>query len=223
MINHLAIIIDGNRRWAKERGLKPWKGHEEGAKAVDSLLDNCFKIGIKEVTIYTLSIENLKRDKLELEFLFKLFKEWFKKIKKDDRIKKNKVKIKFIGDLSLVSEDIRELAKEIEKDTGNYNNFIVNFCFAYGGRHEIVNAFNWLIKEGRKEIKEEDITNALWLKNAPDLIIRTGREKRLSNFLPWQSTYSELLFLDKMWPDFKKEDLLSCIKEFDNRKRNYGK
>jgi undecaprenyl diphosphate synthase len=223
MIKHLGIIIDGNRRWAKEKSLKPWKGHEKGAEAVDKLLDNCLELGIKEITIYTLSTENLKRDALELEFLFKLFKSWFSRIKKDPRINENKVKIRFIGDLSLVPKDVRELAESIEKDTSGNDNYTINFLFAYGGRLELVKAVNRLIKSGKKEITEEDITDNLWLRDEPELVIRTGGCERLSNFLPWQSTYSELIFLKKMWPDFDKEDLLSCIKEFESRKRNFGK
>jgi len=222
MINHLGIIIDGNRRWAKEKGLMPWKGHEKGAEKVDKLLDWCLELKIKEITIYTLSTENLKRDKLELEFLFRLFMQWFKKIKKDTRISKNKVKIRFIGDLSLVPDNVRKLAEEIEEETSGNNNFIVNFLFAYGGRLEIINAVNKL-KDKKGYITEEDITNALWLKDEPDLIIRTGDASRLSNFLPWQSVYSELFFSKKMWPEFEKEDLIRAIEDYNNRERRFGK
>lgn len=220
-VNHIAIIIDGNRRWAKEHGLKPWQGHEEGAKKVENFIDDCISEEIKEITIYALSTENLKRDKIELEFLFKLFKEWFKKMKKDDRIEKNKIKIKFIGDLSLVPKDISDLAHEMEKDTEKNNRFTINFCFAYGGRLELLHAFNKL--KNKEKITEEDVTNSLWLKSSPDLIIRTGGDIRLSNFLPWQSVYSEWLFLKKLWPDYNKQDLLDALDNYKNRKRNFGK
>lgn len=221
-LKHLAVVIDGNRRWAKSRNLQAWKGHEAGAENVDRLLDWCKELGIKEITIYTLSTENLKRNPLELNFLFDLFVRWFKKLKKDKRIKKDRIKIRFIGDLSLVPKNIAELAKEIERDTFSYENFKINFCFAYGGRLELLQAINKL-KNKKGKITEKEITNALWLQSEPDLIIRTGEQKRLSNFLPWQSVYSELIFSEKMWPDFSKEDLISCIKEFKKRKRNFGR
>jgi len=222
MINHLAIILDGNRRYAKKKGLFAWKGHSYGAENVDNLMDWCIELGIKETTLYALSTENLKREKEEVDELFSLFRKWFKKFKKDKRVHDNKVRIKFIGDLSLVPEDIKKLALEIEQDTKNYDNFKLNFCFAYGGRLELLHALNKLKgKEGK--ITEQDITNALWLSGEPELIIRTGNVTRTSNFLPWQSVYSEWIFLEKMWPEFTKQDLLSCIKEFDARKRNFGK
>lgn len=220
-INHLALILDGNRRYAKNLNQAVWKGHEAGAENVDNLLQWCLDLKIKELTLYTLSTENLKRDKLELSYLFKLFRTWFKKIKKDKRISENKVKIKFIGDLSLVPEDIAKLAREVEKDTEKYNNLQVNFLFAYGGRLELVNTFNKL--KNKEHITEEDITQALWLKTSPDLVIRTGNVIRTSNFLPWQSVYSEWIFLNKMWPEFTKQDLINSIEEFNSRKRNFGK
>jgi tritrans,polycis-undecaprenyl-diphosphate synthase [geranylgeranyl-diphosphate specific] len=222
MINHLAIILDGNRRYAKSRGLLSWKGHSYGAENVDNLMDWCLELGIKETTLYALSTENLKRDKEEVDELFNLFRKWFKKFKKDKRVHDNKVKIRFIGDLSLVPEDIKKLALEIEQDTKGYNNFKLNFCFAYGGRLELLNAFNKL-KDKKGKINEQDITNALWLSSEPELIIRTGNVTRTSNFLPWQSVYSEWIFLEKMWPEFTKQDLLACLKEFEERKRNFGK
>jgi len=221
-LNHLALIIDGNRRWAKIRNLKPWEGHRAGAENVDKLLEWCLELNIKEVTIYTLSTENLKRDKTELGFLFKLFKEWFRKFENDKRVKENRVRIKFIGNLSLVPKGIKNLAERIEKETSKYNNFRLNFCFAYGGRLELLEAFNKL-KNKKGKINEKDITKNLWLPSEPDLIIRTGNRERTSNFLPWQSIYSEWIFLKKLWPDFTKKDLLECIKEFSLRKRNFGK
>jgi len=222
MFKHISIILDGNRRYAKARGLPAWKGHEAGAENVERLLDWCKELDIKETTLYVLSTENLKREPTELKYLFKLFKEWFKKFKKDKRIRENKIKLRFIGDLSLVPEDVSKLAHEIEQDTKDYSNYIINFCFAYGGRLELLQAFNKL-KDKKGKITEQDITNALWLKNEPDMIIRTGGVKRTSNFLPWQSVYSELIFTNKLWPEFTKQDLIACIKEFETRKRNFGK
>jgi len=221
-VNHLAIILDGNRRYARKKGLFAWKGHSYGAENVSKMLDWCKEFGIKEMTFYALSTENLKREKEEVDELFKLFKKWFVKFKKDKRVHENKVGIRFIGDLSLVPEDIRKLALEVEQDTKNYNNYIMNFCFAYGGRLELLHAFNKL-KAKKEKISEEDIKSALWLSSEPDLVIRTGNVVRTSNFLPWQTVYSEWVFLDKMWPEFTREDLLACLKEFEARKRNFGK
>jgi undecaprenyl diphosphate synthase len=221
-VNHLAIILDGNRRYAKERGMPSYKGHEYGAEKLEELIRWSKEFGLKELTFYILSTENLKRDPTELKFLFDLFRKFFKKFADSKDIHENKVKIKFIGDLSLIPEDIRELALELEDKTKNYNNYKLNFCFAYGGRLELVHAFNKL-KDKKGKITEEDITNELWLKDEPDLIIRTGNAVRTSNFLPWQSAYSEWIFLEKMWPAFAKEDLISALEEFKNRKRNFGK
>lgn len=221
-VNHLAVIIDGNRRYAKAKNLPSFKGHEHGAKTVGKLLEWCKELDIKELTLYTLSTENLKRDKKEVDYLLKLFKKYFKQLKNDKRIEENKVKIRVLGDLSLVPEDVRKICTELENNTKNYENYKLNFCFAYGGRQELINAFNKL-KNKKEEITEQDITNALWLKSEPDLIIRTGNKVRTSNFLPWQSTYSEWLFLDKFWPEFTKEDLILALRYFENIQRNFGR
>lgn len=219
---HVAVIIDGNRRFAKKQGKKPWQGHEAGSEVVEKFLDWCKELDIKETTIYCLSIENLKRDKTELDYFFKIFKKFFNKFKKDKRVRENQVKIRFIGNLDLVPKDIKEMAEEIEKETENYNNYIINFCFSYGGRQELIQAFNKL-KNKKQEITEEDIKNSLWLNSEPDIIIRTGARIRTSNFLPFQSIYSEWFFLDKLWPEFTKQDLQDCIEQFKTRKRNFGK
>lgn len=218
---HIAVILDGNRRFAKNQGLSTYKGHEFGAKNVDNFLNWCKELNIKEITLYCLSTENLKRDKVELKFLFKLFKNWFKKIQKDKRIHEDKIKIRFIGDLSLVPKDIKQLALKIEQETKKYNNYIINFCFSYGGRLELINAIKKL--KHKEEITEQNITNSLWLSSEPDLIIRTGNQIRTSNFLPWQSVYSEWFFIEKMWPEFTKQDLINILEEFKKRKRNFGK
>jgi tritrans,polycis-undecaprenyl-diphosphate synthase [geranylgeranyl-diphosphate specific] len=221
---HIAIILDGNRRFAKRLILEPWKGHEYGRDKVEELLDYAKELGINELTLYCLSCENIKsRPKNELEFLYKIFKETFKKIDRE-KIHQNKIKMRFIGNLELLPQDLKEQCIRLEKDTENYKNFIVNFAIAYGGRQELVNAVKRIIE---KKIKAEDIDDSvieknLLLNDEPDIIIRTGGEKRTSNFLPWQSSYSEWFFLDKMWPEFEKQDLINCIEEFRLRKRNFG-
>jgi len=221
-LNHIAVILDGNRRFAKERGLPSYKGHEAGAEKLEEIIKWSRELGVKELTFYALSTENLKRDPIELKFLFDLFKRYFKRFVNSKDIQDNKVKINFIGDLSLVPEDVKELCIKLQEKTKKYDNYKLNFCFAYGGRLELVNAFN-KIKDKKGKITEEDISNALWLKSEPDLIIRTGDAKRTSNFLPWQSIYSEWVFLEKMLPEFTKEDLVSAIEEFKKRRRNFGK
>jgi len=218
---HIAIILDGNRRFAKARNLPSFKGHEAGADTVEKLLDWAKELNVKELTLYTLSTENLKRTKEEVDYLFKLMKKWFDKLKNDKRVHENKVKVRFVGELSLLPKDLRDLCLEIENKTSSYNNYIINFCIAYGGRLELLEAIKKL--KGKKEITEEDVSKALWLSSEPDMIIRTGGVKRLSNFLPWQSVYSEFIFLEKMWPEFTKHDLIACIDEFKSRKRNFGK
>jgi len=221
-INHVGIIIDGNRRYAKNKGMATHKGHSEGAEKVSKTIEWCKDLEIKELTIYTLSTENLKREPKELEHLFNLFKKFFKKFKENKEVHENKVKIKFIGDISLVPKDIQELIKEIENDTKDYDNYKINFCFAYGGRLELTKSINKLIKQG-KPVTEQDITNFLWLSSEPDFIIRTGGKTRTSNFLPWQSVYSEWIFLEKMWPEFEEQDLKDCIEKFNQTQRNFGK
>ncbi len=221
-VQHVAVVLDGNRRYARQKGLQPWKGHEAGAETLEKFLKWCKEKGIKETTLYVLSTENLNRDKKELDYLFDLFKKFFKKFKNNKEVHKDKVRIRFIGDLSLVPADIRHLAEEIEADTRSYDNYKLNFCFAYGGRRELVEAFNKLKNKSGK-ITENDITGALWLSSEPQLVIRTGDAVRTSNFLPWQAVYSEWIFLKKLWPEFTEEDFNACLEEFRSRKRNFGK
>lgn len=219
---HIGIILDGNRRFAKSLDQKPWKGHEAGAKKIEELLDWAEELDVKELTLYCFSIENFNRTKEEVEFLMSLFKKWFKKFENDERIKKNGIKIRFIGEKNLLSKDIQEIMNRIENKTKNNDNYIINFALAYGGRQEILSAIKKLIKE-KKEVNEKNFQGSLWLSDEPDFIIRTGGEKRTSNFLLWQSAYSEWVFFDKMWPEFTKQDLEKSIKEFRNRERRFGK
>ncbi len=219
---HIGIILDGNRRFAKKNKQQPWKGHEEGAKNVEALLNWCKELDIKEITLYAFSVENFKRSKEEVNFLMKLFEKEFSRLGKDRRIKENKIKIKFIGERKLLNKKLQEIMKELEEKTKDYDNYQINFAVAYGGRQEILAAVKKLLRE-RKQINEENFKKSLWLEDDVDLIIRTGGERRTSNFLPWQSVYSEWIFFDKMWPEFTKEDLKNAIEEFENRERRFGK
>ena len=228
-LKHVAFVLDGNRRFAKRLMLEPWKGHEYGRKKVEELLDYAKELGIKEMTFYALSVENIKnRPKNELNYLYKIFSETFKEMN-SEKIEKNKIKIRFIGDLKLLPESLRKLCLRLEERTKNNKKFIVNFAIAYGGRQELIEAVKKILKNkiNNKDFDVNDIDNKLieenlYMKSEPDLIIRTGGEKRTSNFLPWQSSYSEWIFLDKMWPEFDKEDLVECIEEYKKRKRNFG-
>lgn len=219
---HVGIILDGNRRFAKRLMKEPLKGHEYGAKKVERLLDWCKELNVKELTLYCLSLENFNRPKKEFNYLIKIFKKEFGKLRKDKRVQEDKIKIRFIGKKELFDKKLQKIMKELEEKTKDYENYVVNFALAYGGRQEIIETIKKMIKN-KEQITEENFQKNLWLKTEPDLIIRTGGEKRTSNFLPWQATYSEWIFLDKMWPEFTKEDLKNSIKEFSERKRKFGK
>ena len=231
---HIGIIPDGNRRLARRLMKTPWKGHEWGLEKIKKLLEWCEELGIKVVTVYVLSLENLhKRPKREINFLFDLARKEIEDILRDEKhiVHRNKVKVKFFGRLHLLPEDIRERIKKVTELTKDYSSYFLNLAIAYGGRQEIVEASKKLAIDVSKgvvdpqHIDESVLREYLWTNGFPDpdLIIRTGGEKRLSNFLPFQSTYSELIFLDKFWPELKKEDFFRAIKEFSKRQRRFGK
>ena len=224
---HIAIILDGNRRYAKKLGMRPWKGHDFGVKKLNQFLEWCQELGIKELTLYSFSTENFNRTKQEKDFLFSVFKKEFSSMKHKKDIFGNKIRINVIGRLEMFPKEIRKAMLDIMERTKKHKNFIVNFAMAYGGRQEIVDAFKNIIKN-RKELKPEDINENLiakylYLQSEPDIVIRPGGEIRTSNFLTWQSTYSEWIFTNKLWPEFTKEDLVNCIEEFNKRERRFGK
>lgn len=222
-IKHIGIILDGNRRYAKKLGLQPWKGHEDGAKKVNELIDEILNLKIRELTLYTFSTENFKRPKVEVDFLMKLFKKGFEELMSKKGYMES-IRIRFIGDKSMFPDDISSMMKSIEEKTNNNSDLILNFAMAYGGRNELVNAIRNIVKKkiDASDIDEKIVSENLYIKDDVDLIIRTSGEKRTSGFLPWQGVYAELIFIDKLWPDFTKEDLHSCIEEFNNRKRRFG-
>lgn len=221
-IQHLAIVLDGNRRFAKRLLLEPWRGHEMGAEKIENLFDWAKEVGIKQVTLYCFSIENFNRPEKEKNFLINLFKKEFRKYLGSEKLKENGIKIRFIGERKRFDNELQELMNRVELETEKNSKFIFNFCMAYGGRQEIVDACR-KIAENKEEINEENLKKNLWLSSEPELIIRTGGEKRMSNFLTFQSAYSEWIFLDKTWPEFEKEDLISCVNDFKNRERRFGK
>jgi len=222
--NHIGIIMDGNRRWAKAHNLKPWEGHDKGAEVLKEIIEACINLKVKQLTLYSFSTENFKRTLLEKKFMFEIVKRECKSIiAGDSKVEKNKVRMNFAGNLSLFPKDLQKLMQEVMEKTKHHNNLIVNFAMGYGGRAEIVNAVNRIIKEGKEEITEESFKGYLYIKDDPELIIRTGGAQRLSNFLPYQSVYSELIFTETFWPDFKEEELKKCIEEFESRQRRFGK
>lgn len=229
---HIAIILDGNRRWATEKALNPWHGHEKGAEKVEQLLDWCLKLGVKSITLYGFSTENFSRPKSEVEEIMQIAESQFRKIITDERIHKNEVQIKVIGRVNLLPDDLQQLIKDAEKSTQSYNKHFLNIAFAYGGRAEIVDAVKKIANKVREgELTPEAINEKLFEKHLytshmskqdPDLIIRTSGEERLSGFLLWQAAYSEFCFLDVYWPDFRLIDLLRAVRTFQRRKRRFG-
>ena len=230
---HIGVILDGNRRYAKKNNIHAWEGHKEGAKKIDELIEWCKEIKIKELTLYAFSIENFERPEKEKAVLFNLFRAKIKKLKKDKKIEEDKIGINFIGRLDMFPKDIYEGMQELMERTKNNNNnnnkFKINFAMAYGGRQEIVDAVKKISNSVKKgELKEEEIDEKvvgenIYLSDEPDLIIRPGGERRVSNFLIWQSYYSEWYFTDKLWPEFTKEDFVDAVKDFKNRERRFGR
>jgi len=219
---HIAIILDGNRRYAKKLGIAKFKGHEKGFNKIKELLEWCIELGVKEVTLYCFSTENFKRDKTEVDYLFGLFRKKIGDFKKDKLIHDNKVKISVVGRIGMFPEDMQKEMKEIMDDTKDYDNYKLNLALAYGGRGEIVDAVKKIISFGVKEVSEELIKENLYLPNDVDILIRPGGEKRLSNFLLWQSSYAELWFSEKLWPEFDKEDLIKAVEWYRERERRFG-
>jgi len=231
-LEHIAIILDGNRRWASEKALDPWFGHEKGAEKVENLLDWCLKLDVKSITVYAFSTENFVRSLNEVEEIMRIAEGEFRKILTDERIYRDKVRVKVIGRVNLLPESLRQLIRDVEKATQDYNEHFLNIAFAYGGRAEIVDAARKIAEKAKDgEINPEKVDEQLFEqylytshmpKQDPDLIIRTSGEERLSGFLLWQSAYSELCFLDVYWPDFRLIDLLRAVRTFQKRKRRFG-
>jgi tritrans,polycis-undecaprenyl-diphosphate synthase [geranylgeranyl-diphosphate specific] len=226
---HIGIILDGNRRFAKRLMLKPWKGHEWGAKKIEDLLKWCEEYKIKELTLYCFSVQNFNRPKKEFNYLMQNFKENFEQAYNDPRIVKHEIRVNIIGRLWMFPKDIQEMMKKVMEKTKKYKKHVINFAMAYGGREEVIDAVKKIAEKVKNneldinEINEKYFSKNLYLDSDPDLIIRTGGEKRTSNFLAWQSVYSEFIFIEKMWPEFEKPDFEKCILEYSKRKRRFGR
>jgi tritrans,polycis-undecaprenyl-diphosphate synthase [geranylgeranyl-diphosphate specific] len=229
---HIAIILDGNRRWASANDLNPWLGHEKGAEKVEQLIEWCINLNVRSVTLYVFSTENFQRSELEVREIMRIAEEKFRKILTDARIHREKIRVTVIGRTNLLPESLRDLVADVERNTRNYDGHFLNFAIAYGGRTEIVDAARKIAEEVQQrklspgDVDEKTFERYLYTAHLPDqdpdLIIRTSGEERLSGFLLWQSAYSELCFLDVYWPDFRLIDLLRAVRTFQKRKRRFG-
>jgi len=223
---HIAIIMDGNRRWAKKHNLPIKMGHKNGAESLRKIVDYSIKLGIEYITVYAFSTENWKRSEDEVNDLMGLLREYLDKIEKDNEDKN--VKIKILGDINRLDSDIREKIIKLEEKTKNNTGLVFNIALNYGGRDEIIHAVLDITKDlmnnNIQEINEEIFSRYLYAGAIPDpdIILRTAGEKRLSNFLLWQCAYSEFIYTDVLWPDFSEKDLDGAIAEFNGRKRNFG-
>ena len=224
---HIAIIMDGNGRWAKQRGLPRTAGHAAGAEAFRRIANYCRTLGVEYLTVYAFSTENWKRSQEEVAGIMKLLRRYLEEALRD--MQKNRVRFRFFGDLSRLSPDLQKLCRDAESQSQDYD-VQVNFCLNYGGRDEIVRAaraFSQEVAEGKR--RPEDLTEGLFSNYLysvgvpdPELIIRPSGEMRTSNFLLWQSAYAEYVFMDVLWPDFGPEDLDKAIAEYHRRNRRFG-
>ncbi len=228
-IKHIAIIMDGNRRWAKSHNLDTKLGHKKGAEVLETISRYCNKIGLEYLTVYAFSTENWKRTKEEVGAIMLILQMYLDRFLKTADL--DNIKLRILGDIDGVPEELRKKIIQMEERTKDNTGLNLNIAFNYGGRAEIVRATQRIaqdVLDGKMEIKdinEETISNNLYTcgQSDPDLVIRTSGELRMSNFLPWQITYSEFLFLDKYWPDFTSEDIDNAINEYNNRHRRIGK
>ena len=231
MPKHVAIIMDGNRRFAKLQGnIDVLKGHELGVDTLENVLDWSIELGIEIITAYAFSTENFKRPKNEVDGLMKLFVINFKRLVSHEKIHKNEVKVKVVGRTELLPDEVKEAIKEAEEATKNYNKRFFNLAIGYDGRLEIIDSFKKIINDVQEgKITVDDVDEDLVSKNLytegiddPNLIIRTSGEERLSGFLLWQSSYSELYFCETLWPELRKVDFLRAIRSYQARERRFG-
>ena len=228
-INHVSIVMDGNGRWAKKRGLPRTAGHKKGADILKKTCEYCIEHAISYLTVYAFSAENWNRSSDEVDSLMNLLRYYMDK--ELSSFKENGIKLKIIGDRSLLAEDIRQKITNIEEETANNNKLTTIIALSYGGRQEIVNAARLIALDisnnniSANEINERLFKSYLYTDGTPDpdLLIRTGGEERISNFLLWQMAYTEFYFTDILWPDFSKEEFDKAIEEFHSRERRFGK
>jgi len=225
---HLAIIPDGNRRWAKQHGLPLIEGHRLGIDKLRDVLKWCRNLNIRMVTFWGFSMENFDRDKDEVQLLMRLFEQKIEEVKREE-VHKYKIRVRVFGRRELLPAKVREKIEKFEKETEGYSDYYANILLAYGGKQEIIDACNFLLEDCRKgkltSVTEENFPKYLSTGELPDpdLIIRTSGEQRLSGFMPWKTTYSELYFCPKLWPDFSEQDLKDALDDYQRRKRRFGR
>ena len=220
-LKHIAFIMDGNGRWAQKQGKPREYGHRFGVEALERVSRYCRDLGLSAMTVYAFSTENWKRPQVEVNAIMKLLEQYIAKMLR--RVAEDRVRYCFIGDMSVLSPGMQKKIRELEEVSSRYPQ-ILNIALNYGGREEIVHCCNELMAQGKTHITEEDITSHLYTAHCPppDLIVRTGGELRLSNFLMWQSAYAELYFTDVLWPDFAETDVDAAITAFYSRGRRFG-
>lgn len=220
---HVAIIMDGNGRWAKRRLLPRTAGHKVGGETFHEIVEACGRIGIPYLTVYAFSTENWNRDPEEVETLIRLLQNALKDYTPE--LKANNVRLRLMGDLSRFPEEARRSLQESVETLSECTGMVLSICLSYGGRQELVEAFNRLAAEGKTNITAEDISAALYSAGIPDpdLVIRTSGEYRISNFLLWQSAYAEYYFTDVLWPDFHEKELHKALHDYEKRSRRFGK
>lgn len=222
-LNHIAIIMDGNRRWAKEKNLPSAFGHKKGVEALKTIMRACDEFGVKYLTVYAFSTENWNRKPEEVEFLMDLLGQTL--TNELDELNDNNVVLSFIGDTGKLSTKLQKILHSAAEKTKNNTGVNLQIAFNYGARSEIINAVQRIVNDNIKEITEEVVSDHLYTANIPDpdLLIRTGGEMRISNFLLWQIAYSEIVIVNDFWPDFGRKNLAECISEYHRRNRRLGK
>ncbi len=219
---HVAIIPDGNRRWARRRGLPAWVGHYVGYQVMRRVLNRLWELGVKSITVYALSRENCtRRSREELEKLYKLLSLAFQELRRDKRVQEGSVGVRIVGDLALLPEWLVREADELTSISNSSARHILTICTCYSGRWEIVKAVGELVEQGL-EVSEENLAKLMLIDSPPDLLIRTGGELRLSNFLLWHIAYTELYFTKRLWPDFDELELVRALVSFSKRERRFG-
>ena len=219
---HIAFIMDGNGRWAQKRLMPRKVGHKKGVDVLDKLVENIFDRGIKYVSLYAFSTENKNRPQEEIDALFSLIRDYFAKM--IDKFIKNGVKVRFMGDIDYFPDDVKTILIDAEKRCAGFENRVLNIGLNYGSKAEIVRAVNLAVEKGLP-VTEESFEDLLYTRDMPppDIIVRTGGEKRLSNFMLYQAAYSELFFIDTLWPDFNETKLDEILEEYSRRDRKFGK
>ena len=229
--NHVAVIMDGNRRYAKEFGLLVAEGHEKGKEKLEEMIEWCLELGIRVLTVYAFSTENVTRESEEIGTLMRMFARSFSNLADDERVHKHRIRVRVLGQKVMLPDDVKEAIEIAEEKTKDYDEYFFNIAVGYGGREEIIHAIKKMAADvvagelSVDDITEETFYSYLYTSDIPDpdLILRTSGEERISNFLLWQLAYSELYFSDVYWPGFRKVDFLRAVRSYQLRKRRFGR